>query len=667
MAAHAWRRLDTPWARYGALVLLTVVLAYGAVALSAGGQSTSAWWPATGTAVLAVLAVPRRHWVTAAVGIVVIGVAANLVAGRAWDLSLLLGVGNGLEALLVVQVLLWKRERARLDTVWNVTWLLGAALAGAAAAAIIAGIAVATVADGEFGATARSVLASHVSAVLAIVPLALVQGDDGRRRGGALRWLQPAVLVACLAVLLPSTDQFPIVFVFLPVLLWGAFVLSTRMLYIETLVTAATVTVLTLAGIGPFATQEWIELDRRFVVQGFLLALVGSALYVSAARLEQLATEDRVRRREELLRAAIVGAPFGMLLLRVAADGAVRVVQSNTRAVAKLGQRVATGDRPGGAGLPLRPVDGPTQAVLEAVRRSSEAAAGETTHVEAVVRGRTLELAIARTAHADEDELITIHIEDVTEERERQLALEQTLRDEQDAAAHLRAVDREREAFVASVSHELRTPITSILGFAEIMQDEVELDEGGRGYLGIIERNAQRLRDLVEDILAMTASTTTSADRCDAAQVVAHIVEDMRPAAASREVELRLDDAPPTPVEGVLTDIERIVTNLLGNAVKFSPPGAAVDVRIEHDDGVAQVLIVDAGPGIPSDQLEAVFGRFQRGEFATANQVPGVGLGLSMVREMAERNGFTVRLESDGASGTTAVIEIPLAHAEGDD
>ncbi|WP_084101769.1 ATP-binding protein [Demequina sp. NBRC 110051] len=644
------------------LVALTLVLGIAAVALATYGESTSAWWPAAGTAVIAVLLAPRRTWAWVIAALLVATAASNLVAGRDLGLSLAFAVTNALEAWVVAWLLTRRGAAPRLATVREVTTLIVAAIAGAAVAGVGAGSAVALIEGEPWWSTAFSVFPSHLSAVLTVVPIALARRSEARSTGSALRWIQPWALGIAVVLVFGTPAQLPITFVLFPMLMWGAFALSMRALAIELVVTAAAVTTFTMLGTGPFALEDWGVLERRIVVQGFLWTFVASTLYVSAARIEQLTAVTRVRRREELLRSGILGAPIGMLLLREDDNGRLWIIESNARARRSLGLTAATGSGME-APIDLAATDEGTQAVVEAVHASTgsdDADDGDrAASVDVSVAGRMLELTATRMDPEDEDTLVIVQVGDVTEQRQHLRAVRQALAAEKEAVATLRAADREREEFVASVSHELRTPITSIVGFVEVLLDEEDVNPVQRRHLEIVERNARRLGGLVEDILALTVATTARRAACDVSRLAADAVQDVSTGAEQRRVSIVMRDSPATFVVGVRADLERILINLLSNAAKFSPPGSTVHVAIDRQGDPVRLTITDEGPGIPADQLEHVFGRFQRGTFATENQVPGVGLGLAMVRELAHRNDFTVRLVSDGEHGTTAVVEMP--------
>jgi len=241
-------------------------------------------------------------------------------------------------------------------------------------------------------------------------------------------------------------------------------------------------------------------------------------------------------------------------------------------------------------------------------------------------------------------------------------------RDAQRVADDLRRLNQQKDDFISAVSHELRTPVTSIIGFSEsLLEDDPspEVKQAGQ----VIYRNARRLADVIEDVLELSRLSTQrtssrAAETVDLARLLRHCVEDtVGIVPADRGVRVELVGAEhPVLVQAVEQDVVRVCSNILSNAIKFSPPDSTVRVVMSgHPDGV-QIAISDEGPGIPLDEQEAVWGRFYRVQSPAHRSVPGTGLGLPIVRSLMEgRIGGTVDLSSDGVRGTTVTLRIPLA------
>jgi signal transduction histidine kinase len=232
----------------------------------------------------------------------------------------------------------------------------------------------------------------------------------------------------------------------------------------------------------------------------------------------------------------------------------------------------------------------------------------------------------------------------------------------------LRELDRAKDAFVSTVSHELRTPLTSIVGYLEMMTDGAlgELPEGVRAGFSVIERNAVRLRDLVEDLLIISAydadEVRLEREPVDLAGVVHEARTALRPLASDQRVAVRLHaerDLPPVHVDRA--HLERVVHNLIGNAVKFSHPGGCVTLRLGNDDDEVVLSVTDTGIGIPTGEQDQVFRRFFRSSLSQAGEIQGAGLGLALVRTVVEWHGGTVEVDSAESRGTTVTVRLPRA------
>jgi signal transduction histidine kinase len=227
----------------------------------------------------------------------------------------------------------------------------------------------------------------------------------------------------------------------------------------------------------------------------------------------------------------------------------------------------------------------------------------------------------------------------------------------------LRDLSRQKDDFVSSVSHELRTPITSILGFAEELED-TELDADQARFTRVIVRNSHRLAQLVEDLLDLSRMSTQTDSHEGAAvnlrALVTECAEELALQAQTKGVALSAEFG-----EGDLTlhssagDLRRMLTNLVANSVKFTPAGGQVWVGCTDDpdsDGVL-LTVSDNGIGIPPADIERVFDRFYRS--ASAESLPGTGLGLPLTKGLVDRLGGSIDLQSDGHTGTHATVTLP--------
>ena len=268
---------------------------------------------------------------------------------------------------------------------------------------------------------------------------------------------------------------------------------------------------------------------------------------------------------------------------------------------------------------------------------------------------------------------VVITFTDITDERERTAATERAhraaLEHEQEVVAKLVELDEARNTFVSTVSHELRTPLTSLVGYLEMLEDGSagELTDRQRSMVSAGVRNGQRLRKLIDDLLSLSAAgRTESVDRravLRLAPLVTDVVEAMSPLGRQAGVELdvgRLDDVH---VAGDHGELERILINVVGNAIKFTPSGGSVTIRAAAVDGGrrARLEVADTGVGIPADEQDRLFTRFFRTERATREQVQGTGLGLAICAELVEAHGGSISLTSTEGVGTTVTVELPAA------
>jgi len=229
----------------------------------------------------------------------------------------------------------------------------------------------------------------------------------------------------------------------------------------------------------------------------------------------------------------------------------------------------------------------------------------------------------------------------------------------------LRELDRLKDEFVALVSHELRTPLTSIIGYVQLLRDERAsgLDTGH--FAEVIERNAERLLRLVGDLLFLSqmqsGQLALELRETDLADLAGQAVEEGRPEAERKHIDLVLSAAPVPRSAVDPTRIAQLLGNLITNAVKFTPEGGKVEVRLAADDGEAVLSVADTGIGIPAADQERVFERFYRTEAATRRVIPGSGLGLTISRAIVDAHRGTITAHSDGKHGSTFTVRLPLA------
>jgi PAS domain S-box-containing protein len=241
---------------------------------------------------------------------------------------------------------------------------------------------------------------------------------------------------------------------------------------------------------------------------------------------------------------------------------------------------------------------------------------------------------------------------------------------EQEARADAEEANRLKDEFLATLSHELRTPLTAILGWARLLRSGRLDERSGARALEIIERNADAQNQLIEDILdvsrIITGKLALHVEPVEPVAVIEAAVEAVRPAAEARRVELNVLLSPePSPVSGDAARLRQVIWNLLTNAVKFTPEGGRVEVRVERTDSHVRIKVSDTGEGIDPKFLPYVFDRFRQADASTTRKRGGLGLGLAIVRHLVELHGGTVSAESEGRGrGTTFTVSLPAADTQ---
>jgi signal transduction histidine kinase len=226
-------------------------------------------------------------------------------------------------------------------------------------------------------------------------------------------------------------------------------------------------------------------------------------------------------------------------------------------------------------------------------------------------------------------------------------------------------LDRLKDDLLSSVSHDLRTPLVSISGFVELLLDEGAglTPEERRRFLSAVDRNSVRMLHLVDDLLlaARLRAGNLELERVvtDVAAEARSCVDGLAPLARTGRIELRAEAA-----EAVLAVVDRArigqaLDNLVSNAVKFTPPGGNVEVRVRAEDDIVVVEVADSGLGIAEDERAQVFDAFFRSASAAVQATNGIGLGLHLVRAIVAAHGGSIDVETEAGVGTTFRVRLP--------
>ncbi|MGH3703591.1 MAG: sensor histidine kinase [Agromyces sp.] len=236
-----------------------------------------------------------------------------------------------------------------------------------------------------------------------------------------------------------------------------------------------------------------------------------------------------------------------------------------------------------------------------------------------------------------------------------------------DVTAELRAI-RARDDLVASVSHELRTPMTSVLGYIELSLEDPELPPTVRRNLDIMERNGERMLQLIASILQSArlaeAPPLLQFGPTDLGAIVRDSVEALRPRSDERGITVVVTTADEVEVRADGFRIRQVVDNVLSNAIKYNREAGEVTIGVTAAGATAWIVVRDTGTGIPEAELPKIFDRFFRSEAVRQGSVHGSGLGLGIARDFVERHGGRFGIDSEEGVGTTVIITLPVSGPE---
>jgi PAS domain S-box-containing protein len=372
--------------------------------------------------------------------------------------------------------------------------------------------------------------------------------------------------------------------------------------------------------------------------KGFGFVVLTAALLFALIR----RSERRVRALGTELRATVDGMADGVLVV----DAARRVVEANRAALALLG--VASKDEV------LVPLDAWGR------RFQARTPEGAPMHPDDFAASRALaggdpisQYEVVLRRGDGRDVIVSVSASRVGRPGRPPLAVS-VLRD----VTAARRLDEAREEFLATAAHELKTPLAVIKAYAQLM---ARREPAEHHALGVIDRQVDRMSGLVEQLLDASRLRTQDGagpvERFDLAALAREVVERVRPSAPSHTVAVEADGA-----ATVIADrdrIRRVLASLLDNAIRFSPGGGPVRLRIERVGGEVQVSVADEGVGIPAERQARMFERYYRAHAGRPDDYGGLGLGLEMSRDVVERHGGRMWFESAPGAGSTFHFGLP--------
>ncbi|HEY8460788.1 MAG TPA: PAS domain S-box protein, partial [Blastocatellia bacterium] len=267
----------------------------------------------------------------------------------------------------------------------------------------------------------------------------------------------------------------------------------------------------------------------------------------------------------------------------------------------------------------------------------------------------------------------TVAVEiDITDSKRAEREREQLLKQEKAARAEAQAANQSKDEFLTIVSHELRSPLNSILGYARLLRTRPADVSRIKQTVEIIERNGRMQLQLIEDLLdtarIISGKLKLEVSPVALVNVVTAALEAVRPAAQAKNIELvsRIDPSAGQ-IIGDRGRLQQVVWNLLSNAIKFTPQSGRVELRLESVDHHVCITVSDNGKGIEPEFMPFVFDRFRQSDSSSARRFGGLGLGLSLVKQLVELHGGTVEAASDGPGrGATFKVMLPQSAAKMD-
>jgi PAS domain S-box-containing protein len=253
------------------------------------------------------------------------------------------------------------------------------------------------------------------------------------------------------------------------------------------------------------------------------------------------------------------------------------------------------------------------------------------------------------------------NLRDITDRKHAELASEAALHAQEAAIAELERLNQSKSRFLSTISHEFRTPLTAIIGYSELLISNVANPTIAEDAV-IIHREASRLNRLVDDILLVdrvdAGHMSLTMRPVDVNALIRDVVATFRPLTDSHRFPLDLDPSLRA-IDGDCDRLSQAITNLISNAVKYSPAGGAVTIATRNDGDDVVISVRDEGIGIAGEDLPRIFDRFERVETGIAGRIAGTGLGLSIVKEIANLHGGRLWADSTLGLGSTFYLAIP--------
>ncbi len=615
-------------ARFAAVVAVYVGAAKVGLELAvARGVITPVWAPA-GIAVAVLVLFGRGYWPAIALGAFI----ANATSGASIPMALVIAFGNTLEAVVARELLVRARFRPTLERVRDVFALI---LLGAVASTMIAatnGVTALWVTDDLPGSYAYSWALWWIGdamGVLIVAPLVLVIATVPLRSVlPRARQLEAAALLALLvgtSILVFYGGYWRYPHLLFPLYIWATLRFAQVGAVTSSFVVAAIAIGGAVGGHTPIGTDDATRVVQ--VLEGLLAGITTSVLILGAVLAERKTAELQLAEAQEV---AHIGSwswetPSNRI---VWSDELYRLYGVDRRTEIEQARFLAC----------LHPDDHAlTRAVVNRALADKRPFSFEhrVLRGDGTVRWMSVRGRVVLDANGNAMRLLGT-AQDVTESKK---------------------VEELREGILSTVSHELRTPLTAIVGFAATLRERTLEPQLQAKLLDHMLEQAQKLHRLLSDLLDLDrlrhGYVVTTFEATDVSQLVEQVVDDRR--GGDHPI---LFEAQPVTAEIDAAKVDRIVDNLLANAIRHTPPGTDVLVRVEPQGSGVLIAVDDHGPGVPVQERKSIFEAFRRG--ADADATPGTGVGLALVAQFTELHGGRAWVEDSPTGGASFRIVLPL-------
>jgi PAS domain S-box-containing protein len=414
-----------------------------------------------------------------------------------------------------------------------------------------------------------------------------------------------------------------------------------------------------------------VSVVERPVRTSTLVSLVRSALraryrqyQVRSYLAEQERSQQTIREGEQRYRSLIENVSDYAIFMT---DLAGHVSSWNAGAEAVLGY--ATAEVLGDSAEIFSPPDAESGLLAREMERARQVGRSETAGWKARKDGRRLYVEGVMVPVRDERRQLLGYVNfwrDLTEKHRIEIEREQLLDSERAARGETERASRTKDEFLATLSHELRTPLNSILGWTQVARKSLALPDDVRNALTVIDRNARAQAQIIADLLDMSSiisgKVRLDVQRLDLAAVVKATVETVRPAVQAKSIRLQtVLDPLAGPIRGDPNRLQQVLWNVLTNAVKFTPKEGRVAVTLARINSHLELEVTDSGEGIEPAFLPYIFERFRQADASTTRRHGGLGLGLSIVKQLVELHGGSITAHSGGrGQGATFRITLPV-------